>query len=115
MFDNDSEEENQQLLQQQISAVPTLSNKALITAETSSSVVEAAEVAAEPRLRRGRKRPIWMQDYEVTCVQSDSDDTIAYYALFSDCDPVIFQESVKDLKWQKAMDEEICSIEKNES
>ena len=45
-----------------------------------------------------------MQDYEVTCVQSDSNDTIAHYALFSDCDPVRFQEAVKDLKWQKAMD-----------
>ena len=56
-----------------------------------------------------------MQDYEVTCVQSDSDDTIAHYALFSYCDIVIFQKTVKDLKWQKAMDEEICSIEKNKS
>ena len=75
MFGNDSEEENQQSLQQQISAVPTPLNVASTAAETSSSVVE---VAAEPRLRRGRKRPIWMQDYEVTCVQSDIDDTIAH-------------------------------------
>ena len=55
-----------------------------------------------------------MQDYEVTCVQSDNDDTIAHYAFSSNCDLVIFQEAVKDLKWQKAIDKEICSIEKNE-
>ena len=90
MFDSDSEEENQQLLQQQISVAPTSSNVASTAAETSSSIVEGIEVAVEPRLRRGRKRPIWMQDYEVTCVQYDSDDTIAHYALLSDCDPVIF-------------------------
>ena len=34
----------------QISAVPTLSNEASIAAETSSSVVEATEVTAEPRM-----------------------------------------------------------------
>ena len=41
------------------------------------------------------------------------DDSIAHFALFSDCDPVTFQETVKYSKWQKAMNEEIKSIEKN--
>ncbi|KAL6340019.1 hypothetical protein AAG906_038854 [Vitis piasezkii] len=31
------------------------------------------------------------------------------------CDPITFQEAIKDLKWHKAMNEEIGSIEKNNS
>ncbi|RVW40116.1 Retrovirus-related Pol polyprotein from transposon TNT 1-94 [Vitis vinifera] len=86
IFDNDAEEERQQLLQQQI---PTVSipesppNDAPTAAETSSTTVES-DVVAESRLRRVRKRPAWMQDFE-------------------------------DLKWHKAMNEEIGSIEKNNS
>ncbi|RVW73046.1 Retrovirus-related Pol polyprotein from transposon RE1 [Vitis vinifera] len=60
-------------------------------------------------------RLAWMQDFEVTGVQSDNYDTIAHYALLSDCDPITFQEAIKDLKWHKAMNEEIMSIEKNNS
>lgn len=56
-------------------------------------------------------------DYEVSGDnQSDDDDHIlAHCSLFSDCDPITFQEAVKDSKGQKAMNEEIrsISIEKN--
>ncbi|KAL6322933.1 hypothetical protein AAG906_022771 [Vitis piasezkii] len=61
------------------------------------------------------RKPTWMQDFEVTGVQFDNYDTIAHYALLSDCDPITFQEAIKDLKWHKAMNEEIGSIEKNNS
>lgn len=47
-----------------------------------------------------RKRPIWMHDYEVPSVD-ESDDILTHYALFSDCDPVAFEEAVKEEKWQK--------------
>lgn len=53
IFDNDSEEENQQSLQQQISVVSKPSNEALITTETSSITVESTNVLAKSRLRRG--------------------------------------------------------------
>ncbi|KAL6323292.1 hypothetical protein AAG906_029299 [Vitis piasezkii] len=103
IFDNDAEEERQQLLQQQI---PTVSipesppNDAPTAAETSSTTAES-NVVAESRLRRVRKRPAWMQDFEVTGVQFDNYDTIAHYALLSDCDPITFQEAIKDLKcWE---------------
>ena len=56
-----------------------------------------------------------MQDFGVTGVQSDNYDTIVHYALLSDYDPITFQEAIKDSKWQKAMNEEIRSIEKNNS
>ena len=35
--------------------------------------------------------------------------------MLSDCDPFTFQEAIKDSKWQKAMNEEIRYIEKNNS
>lgn len=65
------------------------------------------------RPQRIRRRPEWMQDYEVTDLPQIGDDSITYYALFSDCDPLTFEEAVKEEKWQKAMAEEIASIEKN--
>ena len=56
-----------------------------------------------------------MQDFEVSSVQSNNYDTISHYALLSYCDHITFQEAVKDSKWQKAMNEEIRSIKKNNS
>lgn len=54
-----------------------------------------------------------MDDYEVSDVQSD--DTLGHFALLSYCNPITFQEIVKDTRWQKAMDEEIKSIDKNDT
>lgn len=33
----------------------------------------------------------------------------------AECDPVIYGESTKDNKWNKAMDEEIDAIKKNDT
>ena len=59
-----------------------------------------------------------MEDYEVNgVIQSDeqSDDVFSHYAFLSDCDPITFEEAAKESKWQKAMDDEIMSIERNNS
>lgn len=64
------------------------------------------------RPQRNRKRPAWMIDYEVPGIDQ-SDDELSYFALFSDCDPVMFDDAVADAKWRKAMDEEIAAIERN--
>lgn len=61
---------------------------------------------------RVRRRPRWMADYEVTGVDQD-DDLLTHFALFSDCDPTLFEEAVKESKWRKAMDTEIAAIERN--
>ncbi|BBH04595.1 ADP glucose pyrophosphorylase large subunit 1 [Prunus dulcis] len=47
--------------------------------------------------QRLRKRPAWMMAYDVNC------------------DPISFQEAVKEPKWQKSMDAEIRAIEKNDT
>ena len=53
-----------------------------------------------------------MSDYEVTGID-DFDDPLMHFALFSDCDPTNFEAAVKEKKWQKAMDEEIAAVERN--
>lgn len=66
----------------------------------------------DSRSQRTRRRPNWMQDYEVSGINQDN-DPLVHFALFMGCDPVSFQEAVKQLKWHQAMDEEIKVIEKN--
>ncbi|XP_038875144.1 uncharacterized mitochondrial protein AtMg00820-like [Benincasa hispida] len=51
-----------------------------------------------------------MEDYEVS--GDLSDEAFVHYALLSECDPLTFEEAVKDIKWKQAMDEKIKSIEK---
>ncbi|KAE9587788.1 putative RNA-directed DNA polymerase [Lupinus albus] len=61
-----------------------------------------------------RRRPALMIDYEVTRVDQ-GDDPIIHFALFSYCDPTIFEVAVKEPKWRKAMDAEITAIERNDT
>ena len=67
-----------------------------------------------PQIQRPRKRPSWMIDY-VSGDELSDDDTIAHFALFADSTPLAFEDAVEDSKWQKAMDAEIKSIEKNDT
>ena len=55
-----------------------------------------------------------MNNYEVTKVDQ-GDDPLTYFAMFSDCDPTIFEMLVKELKWRKDMDAEITAIERNDT
>lgn len=50
-----------------------------------------------------------MTDYEV----SSFDDSFTHFVLFSDCDPMLFEDAVKESKWREAMNEEIAAIERN--
>lgn len=70
--------------------------------------------AESQRPQRVRRRPAWMIDYEVTGVDQ-GDDPLTHFALFSDCDPTVFEVAVKEPKWRKAMDAEITSIERNDT
>lgn len=38
------------------------------------------------------------------------DDPLTHFALFSNCDPTIFEVAVKEPKWRKAIDAEITII-----
>jgi hypothetical protein len=49
--------------------------------------------------------------YEVT---NSIDDDVTLYCQLATCDPIVFQENIKDKKWRIVMDEEIASIKKND-
>lgn len=53
-----------------------------------------------------------MDDYEVTGI-GQSEDPAAHFALFANCDPITFEEAVKQSKWRKPMNEELAAIERN--
>ena len=76
---------------------------------------EDQPIPKDSRSQRSRRRPAWMEDYVVSSEQSDDDFDFSHYAFLTDCDPITFEEAAKESKWQKAMDEEILAIEKNDS
>ena len=53
-----------------------------------------------------------MDDYEVTG-SGQSEDPTVHFVPFADCDHVTFEEAIKQSKWRKAMDEELTTIERN--
>ncbi|GMI82753.1 hypothetical protein HRI_001944600 [Hibiscus trionum] len=73
---------------------------------------EIPAVGAVERAQRVKKRPAWMQDYVIPGIDQ-YDDPVVHFALFSNFDPVTFEEAVKKLKWREAMNDEIAAIEKN--
>jgi hypothetical protein len=50
--------------------------------------------------------------YEVT---NPIDDNLTLYCHLAICESIVFENSIKDEKWRIAMDEEIASIEKNDT
>nr|CAN63536.1 hypothetical protein VITISV_002860 [Vitis vinifera] len=78
-------------------------------------IVDQSPLATESqRPQRVRKRPAWMTNHEVTGVDQ-GEDPLTYFAMFSDCDLIIFETAVKEPKWRKAMDAEIAAIERNDT
>ena len=73
--------------------------------ETSPSILEETAATNQP-LRRARRRPLWMMDYEVRGINVNED--VSKFALFTDCDPTAFENAVKEEKWREA---EIDAIE----
>lgn len=66
--------------------------------------------------RRARRPPVWMGDYETGQGLSDEEGAdMTHLALFSDGDPVTFEEAVKSKKWRQAMDQEIQAIKRNDT
>lgn len=66
------------------------------------------------RPQRVRRKPTWIADYEVHGVD-EGVNPLMHFALFSYYDPTAFEEVAKELKWKKVMEEEIASIERNDT
>lgn len=103
-FDGDNEDEVNEPLE---NAQPVESGHQ--GGNESNPVTETSE---EQRPRRVRRRPAWMEDYEVQGAEN-TEELLTHLVLFSDCDPMNFEDAVKEAKWQRAMDAEIDAIERN--
>ncbi|GKV10020.1 hypothetical protein SLEP1_g21445 [Rubroshorea leprosula] len=72
------------------------------------------ESGTSSRPQRKKKRPAWLKDYKVKNLPQD-DVPVTHFALFAYCDPLTYEEAVKEEKWKKAMAKEIGSIERNQT
>ena len=73
------------------------------------------ELESSRRPQMNPQLPAILQD----CVMFNDDDPFdeetINFALFSDCEPLTFEESSSDDNWRKAMDDEIHAIKKNDT
>jgi len=82
-------------------------------------VVIQPEVAAPiatmmERPRRQQRQPVHLQDCEVNLDDEvDDNGDLVHFAFFADSEPVRLPDAIQHPKWQKAMNEELLAIEKN--
>ncbi|KAM2245499.1 hypothetical protein ACFXTI_006427 [Malus domestica] len=84
--------------------------------ENEDSVQETGESSS--RAGRTRRPPIWMRDFvsgEVFSEEDDVNENLAHLALFSDVDPISYEDAVRSETWRQAMDAEIEAIERNDT
>lgn len=79
---------------QPVPAASVLENSSDLTPKAAEIIPTAEEIndAAKQPLRRTRKRPAWLADYEV----DENNDSITHFALFSNNDPKSYESAVKD-------------------
>ena len=66
------------------------------------------------RPQRIRRMPARLQDCVITSDDViDNEGELVHYAFYADVEPVNAAEALKDSKWVKAMNEEVKSIEDN--
>ena len=69
-----------------------------------------------PQQIRQRREPVWMCDYEIgehLFEEEEVDEGFSFH--ISNDDPVNFEETVKEKKWQEAMKLEIQAIDRNQT
>ena len=59
--------------------------------------------------------PAHLQDYVIIPDDIPSDENIVNFALFANCDPMMYEEVAHDDRWMKAMEKEIHVIKKNDT
>ncbi|KAH7852154.1 hypothetical protein Vadar_021216 [Vaccinium darrowii] len=88
-FDDEEEESHPQ--------VPASEHSSASSQPAVLSEEDDSQISATSRPEHIRRRSAWMQDYVVRGVDQ-SDDPLIHFALFANCDPVTFQDAVKDPK-----------------
>ena len=75
---------------------------------------EPADIPSTSRPQRTRRMPARLQDCVITSDDViDDEGELVHYAFYADVKPVNAAEALKDSKWVKAMNEEVKSIEDN--
>ncbi|KAE8679315.1 hypothetical protein F3Y22_tig00111402pilonHSYRG01195 [Hibiscus syriacus] len=99
---NQDEQADDQGPQQNVSSSSNSSNDA-------SNIIEDPEVPPIEvrRSTRERRMPERYNDYEL--------NNVSLFYLLVNSDPITYEEAVEDDKWRNAMDEEIVSIERNDT
>ena len=59
--------------------------------------------------------PTCLQDYVIIPYDIPPDEDIVNFALFANCDPVVYEEVASDNRWMKAMEENVRAMEKNDT
>ena len=54
-----------------------------------------------------------VKDYEVMKDTEITDEGLFNFSIFANCDPISYEEATSDEKWIQAMNEDIQSIQKN--
>ena len=57
--------------------------------------------------------PAHVKDYEVMKDTEITDEGLVNFSIFANCDPISYEEATSDEKWIQAMNEDIQSIQKN--
>ncbi|KAL0844254.1 hypothetical protein Bca101_017500 [Brassica carinata] len=77
---------------------------------------EEAQPEQPAEVREGRviRPPRYLRDY-ITGNEIDDEEDVVNMAVVNSSDPQTFEEAEKSLRWREAMDEEIRSIERNQT
>ena len=95
-------------------------NETFVASEVTQIAPKAAVESHSHRVRKCYQRinlkthSLIHSDYEVTKIDQ-SEDPFTHFALFSYCDPTLFESAIKESKWQRAMDAEIAAIKMNDT
>lgn len=84
-----------------------------LTPNEENLVANTTSPTTEPRDRRALA---WMNEYvSGKGLSEEEEDVQTHFVLFTNSDPMSFDEAVKDEQWRTAMDSEMSSIKKNET
>ncbi|KAL2232748.1 UNVERIFIED_CONTAM: Retrovirus-related Pol polyprotein from transposon TNT 1-94 [Sesamum indicum] len=117
-WDADYEKEQLMDLEWGDSTVITTNQEGEAVEDVDGAVNEAPIAEENLTAREGRIRhpPVWMTDYTSGEELSKDDEVnMTSIALVVSSDPTSFEDAVKSSKWRLVMDEEIKSIEKNQT
>ena len=102
--------------------VPTTPTRAPTTPSTTTPASTNNSESSNPTLASLRSRSIntsrktrSLRDIYDELQDAENNDSCIKFPLLAHCDPISFEEAIKVDKWISAMDEEIQSIEKNDT